>query len=156
MYKKTRSEGFGPEVKRRIMLGSFVLSSGYYDAYYLKALRTKALIKKAFDSAFAKYDMILAPAAPTTAPEAWSFLKVIRSKCIWATFYTISVNLAGLPGISIPVGRDAKGLPVGMQLIGDCFQEKKLFQAAYTYECLTEKKWVSMYDKTEAAGKGEA
>ena len=67
--------------------------------------------------------------------------------------YTISVNLAGLPGISIPVGRDAKGLPVGMQLIGDCFQEKKLFQAAYTYECLTEKKWVSMYDKTEAAGR---
>ena len=70
--------------------------------------------------------------------------------------YTISVNLAGLPGISIPVGQDAKGLPVGMQLIGDCFQEKKLFQAAYTYECLTEKKWVSMYDKTEAAGKEEA
>ena len=155
MYKKTRSEGFGPEVKRRIMLGSFVLSSGYYDAYYLKALRTKALIKKAFDSAFAKYDMILTPAAPTTAPKLGASLSD-PIKMYLGDIYTISVNLAGLPGISIPVGRDAKGLPVGMQLIGDCFQEKKLFQAAYTYECLTEKKWVSMYDKTEAAGKGEA
>ena len=155
MYKKTRSEGFGPEVKRRIMLGSFVLSSGYYDAYYLKALRTKALIKKAFDSAFAKYDMILAPAAPTTAPKLGSSLSD-PIKMYLGDIYTISVNLAGLPGISIPVGQDAKGLPVGMQLIGDCFQEKKLFQAAYTYECLTEKKWVSMYDKTEAAGKEEA
>ena len=155
MYKKTRSEGFGPEVKRRIMLGSFVLSSGYYDAYYLKALRTKALIKKAFDSAFAKYDMILAPAAPTTALKLGASLSD-PIKMYLGDIYTISVNLAGLPGISIPVGRDAKGLPVGMQLIGDCFQEKKLFQAAYTYECLTEKKWVSMYDKTEAAGKGEA
>ena len=155
MYKRSRSEGFGPEVKRRIMLGSFVLSSGYYDAYYLKALRTKALIKKAFDSAFAKYDMILAPAAPTTAPKLGASLSD-PIKMYLGDIYTISVNLAGLPGISIPVGRDAKGLPVGMQLIGDCFQEKKLFQAAYTYECLTEKKWVSMYDKTEAAGKGEA
>ena len=155
MYKKTRSEGFGPEVKRRIMLGSFVLSSGYYDAYYLKALRTKALIKKAFDSAFAKYDMILAPAAPTTAPKLGASLSD-PIKMYLGDIYTISVNLAGLPGISIPVGRDAKGLPVGMQLIGDCFQEKKLFQAAYTYECLTEKKWVSMYDKTETAGKEEA
>mgnify|MGYP003192468783 CR=1 FL=1 len=116
MYKKTRSEGFGPEVKRRIMLG---------------------------------------PAAPTTAPKLGASLSD-PIKMYLGDIYTISVNLAGLPGISIPVGQDAKGLPVGMQLIGDCFQEKKLFQAAYTYECLTEKKWVSMYDKTEAAGKGEA
>ena len=155
MYKKTRTEGFGEEVKRRIMLGSFVLSSGYYDAYYLKALRTKALIKQAFDKAFAKYDMILAPAAPTTAPKLGASLSD-PIKMYLGDIYTISVNLAGLPGISIPVGRDAKGLPVGMQLIGDCFQEKKLFQTAYTYECLTEKKWVSMYDKTETAGKEEA
>ena len=133
MYKKTRSEGFGPEVKRRIMLGSFVLSSGYYDAYYLKALRTKALIKKAFDSAFAKYDMILAPAAPTTAPKLGASLSD-PIKMYLGDIYTISVNLAGLPGISIPVGRDAKGLPVGMQLIGDCFQEKKIIRAAYTFE----------------------
>ena len=155
MYKRSRSEGFGPEVKRRIMLGSFVLSSGYYDAYYLKALKTKALIKKAFDQAFAKYDMILAPAAPTTAPKLGSSLSD-PLKMYLGDIYTISVNLAGLPGISIPEGRDSKGLPVGMQLIGDCFQEKKLFRAAYTYECLTQKKWISDYDKTQTAGKGEA
>ena len=133
MYKKTRSEGFGVEVKRRIMLGSFVLSSGYYDAYYLKALRTKALIKQAFDKAFAKYDMIVAPAAPTTAPELGKSLSD-PVKMYLSDIYTISVNLAGLPGISIPVGKDSKGLPVGMQLIGDCFQEKKIIQAAYTFE----------------------
>ena len=133
MYKKTRSEGFGAEVKRRIMLGSFVLSSGYYDAYYLKALRTKALIKQAFDKAFAKYDMIVAPAAPTTAPELGKSLSD-PMKMYLSDIYTISVNLAGLPGISIPVGKDSKGLPIGMQLIGDCFQEKKIIQAAYTFE----------------------
>ena len=133
MYKKTRSEGFGAEVKRRIMLGSFVLSSGYYDAYYLKALRTKALIKQAFDKAFAKYDVIVAPAAPTTAPELGKSLSD-PMKMYLSDIYTISVNLAGLPGISIPVGKDSKGLPVGMQLIGDCFQEKKIIQAAYTFE----------------------
>ena len=133
MYKKTRSEGFGAEVKRRIMLGSFVLSSGYYDAYYLKALRTKALIKQAFDKAFAKYDIIVAPAAPTTAPELGKSLSD-PMKMYLSDIYTISVNLAGLPGISIPVGKDSKGLPVGMQLIGDCFQEKKIIQAAYTFE----------------------
>ena len=133
MYKKTRSEGFGAEVKRRIMLGSFVLSSGYYDAYYLKALRTKALIKQAFDKAFAKYDMIVAPAAPTTAPELGKSLSD-PMKMYLSDIYTISVNLAGLPGISIPVGKDSKGLPVGMQLIGDCFQEKKIIRAAYTFE----------------------
>ena len=133
MYKKTRSEGFGAEVKRRIMLGSFVLSSGYYDAYYLKALRTKALIKQEFDKAFAKYDMIVAPAAPTTAPELGKSLSD-PMKMYLSDIYTISVNLAGLPGISIPVGKDSKGLPIGMQLIGDCFQEKKIIQAAYTFE----------------------
>lgn len=133
MYKKSRSEGFGPEVKRRIMLGSFVLSSGYYDAYYLKALRTKALIKKAFDRAFEKYDMIIGPAAPTTAPELGKSLSD-PMKMYLSDVYTVSVNLAGLPGISIPVGRDSKGLPIGMQMIGDCYQEKKLLQAAYTYE----------------------
>lgn len=133
MYKKTRSEGFGPEVKRRIMLGSFVLSSGYYDAYYLKALRTKALIKKAFDQAFERYDMILAPAAPTTAPKIGESLSD-PIKMYLGDIYTISVNLAGLPGISLPCGKDDKGLPIGMQLIGDCFQEKKIIRAAYTFE----------------------
>lgn len=133
MYKKTRSEGFGPEVKRRIMLGSFVLSSGYYDAYYLKALRVKAMIKKAFDEAFAKYDVILGPIAPTTAPKLGSSL-ADPIKMYLGDIYTISVNLAGLPGISVPCGKDDNGLPIGVQLIGDCFNEKKLIQTAYAYE----------------------
>lgn len=133
MYKKTRSEGFGPEVKRRIMLGSFVLSSGYYDAYYLKALKVKAMIKKAFDEAFAKYDMILGPVAPTTAPKLGESLSD-PLKMYLGDIYTISVNLAGLPGISIPCGKDSKGLPIGLQLIADSFNEKKLIQTAYTYE----------------------
>lgn len=133
MYKKSRSEGFGPEVKRRIMLGSFVLSSGYYDAYYLKALRTKALIKKEFDRAFEKYDMILSPAAPSTAPRLGDSLSDPLQMYL-GDIYTVSVNLAGLPGITVPCGMDDKGLPIGMQLIGDCFSEKKLFRAAYTYE----------------------
>ena len=135
MYKKTRSEGFGAEVKRRIMLGSFVLSSGYYDAYYLKALRTKALIKKAFDEAFTKYDLILGPAAPTTAPRLGESLSD-PLKMYLGDIYTISVNLAGLPAISVPCGKDKNGLPIGLQLIGDCFAEKKLIRAAYTYEKL--------------------
>lgn len=133
MYKKSRSEGFGPEVKRRIMLGSFVLSSGYYDAYYLKALKVKALIKKAFDEAFAKYDVILGPVAPTTAPKLGESL-ADPIKMYLGDIYTIAVNLAGLPGLSIPCGVDGKGLPIGLQLIGDCFEEKKLIQTAYTYE----------------------
>ena len=133
MYKRTRTEGFGEEVKRRIMLGSFVLSSGYYDAYYLKALRTKALIKQAFDKAFAQYDVILGPAAPTTAPKLGDSLSD-PIKMYLGDIYTISVNLAGLPGISVPCGVDSKGLPVGLQLIGDCFKEKNILRAAYTYE----------------------
>lgn len=133
MYKKTRSEGFGAEVKRRIMLGSFVLSSGYYDAYYLKALRTKALIKQAFDKAFQTYDIILGPAAPTTAPKIGESLSD-PIKMYLGDIYTISVNLAGLPGISLPCGTDKKGLPIGLQLIGDCFQEKKIIRAAYAFE----------------------
>ena len=133
MYKKTRSEGFGPEVKRRIMLGSFVLSSGYYDAYYLKALRTKALIKQAFDKAFEKYDVILGPAAPSTAPLLGDSLSD-PMKMYLGDIYTVSVNLAGLPGISVPCGLDSKGLPIGLQMIADCFQEKKLFGVASAYE----------------------
>ncbi len=133
MYKKSRSEGFGQEVKRRIMLGSFVLSSGYYDAYYIKALKTKALIKKAFDAAFAKYDVILGPVAPTTAPEIGKSLSD-PLKMYLGDIYTISANLAGLPGISLPCGTDSKGLPIGMQLLGDCFKEKNIIRAAYAFE----------------------
>lgn len=134
MYKKSRSEGFGPEVQRRIMLGSFVLSSGYYDAYYVKALKTKALIKKAFDDAFAKYDVILGPVAPTTA------LKIGESlsdplKMYLGDIYTVSVNLAGIPGISLPCGFDKNGMPVGLQLLGQTFDEKSIIRAAYSVEC---------------------
>ncbi|MDD3338006.1 MAG: Asp-tRNA(Asn)/Glu-tRNA(Gln) amidotransferase subunit GatA [Lachnospiraceae bacterium] len=139
MYKKSRSEGFGPEVKRRIMLGSFVLSSGYYDAYYLKALRTKALIKKAFDKAFEKYDVILGPAAPTTAPKLGESLSD-PLKMYLGDIYTISVNLAGLPGMTVPCGTDSKGLPIGLQLIGDCFREHNIIRAGYAYECSREAK----------------
>ncbi|MCI8635422.1 MAG: Asp-tRNA(Asn)/Glu-tRNA(Gln) amidotransferase subunit GatA [Eubacterium sp.] len=133
LYKKSRSEGFGPEVKRRIMLGSFVLSSGYYDAYYLKALRTKSLIKQEFDKAFASYDVILSPVSPSTAPRLGESLSDPMQMYL-GDIYTISVNLAGLPGISVPCGTDENGLPIGLQLIGDCFAEKKIIRAAYTFE----------------------
>ena len=149
MYKKSRSEGFGAEVKRRIMLGSFVLSSGYYDAYYLKALRAKALIKKAFDKAFAKYDVILGPAAPTTAPKLGDSLKD-PIKMYLGDIYTISVNLAGLPGISLPCGTDSKGLPIGLQLIGECFQEKKIIRAAYSFEQTRAYKHSPLAEKEQA------
>ncbi len=133
MYKKTRSEGFGAEVKRRIMLGSFVLSSGYYDAYYLKALKTKALIKQAFDRAFEKYDILLGPVAPTTALAIGENMDD-PIKMYLGDIYTVSINLAGLPGISLPCGTDKKGLPVGLQMIGQAFSEKTLFRAAYSFE----------------------
>ena len=110
-----------------------MLSSGYYDAYYLKALRTKALIKQAFDKAFEKYDVILGPAAPTTAPKLGASLSD-PLKMYLGDIYTISVNLAGLPGITLPCGTDQSGLPIGLQLIGDCFAEKKIIRAAYAYE----------------------
>lgn len=133
MYKKSRSQGFGPEVKRRIMLGSFVLSSGYYDAYYLKALKTKALIKKAFDEAFSKYDVILGPASPSTAPKLGESLSD-PLKMYLGDIYTISVNLAGLPGLTVPCGKDSKGLPIGVQFIGDCFKEKDIIRAGFAFE----------------------
>lgn len=133
MYKKTRSEGFGAEVKRRIMLGSFVLSSGYYDAYYIKALKTKALIKQAFDKAFETYDVILGPVAPTTALKLGESLSD-PLKMYLGDIYTVSVNLAGLPGISLPCGYDRNGMPVGLQLLGKPFDEKTIFRAAYSFE----------------------
>jgi len=133
MYKKSRSEGFGPEVKRRIMLGSFVLSSGYYDAYYVKALKTKALIKKAFDDAFEKYDIILGPVAPTTAPVIDESLSD-PIKMYLGDIYTVSVNLAGIPAIALPCGYDKAGMPIGMQLLSQAFDEKSIIKAAYAFE----------------------
>ena len=133
MYKRTRSEGFGPEVRRRIMLGSFVLSSGYYDAYYLKALKVKALIKKAFDEAFEEVDVILGPAAPSTAPLIGESLSD-PMKMYLSDIYTVPANLAGLPGMTLPCGKDRKGLPIGMMLMAPAFSEKTMIRVAYTYE----------------------
>ena len=133
MYKKSRSEGFGAEVKRRIMLGSFVLSSGYYDAYYVKALKVKALIKQAFDKAFEKYDVILGPVAPTTALKCGESLSD-PIKMYLGDIYTVAVNLAGLPGLTLPCGYDKNGLPVGLQILGQTFDEKKIIRAGYTFE----------------------
>lgn len=133
MYKKSRSEGFGPEVKRRIMLGSFVLSSGYYDAYYVKALKAKALIKQAYDKAFEKYDIILGPVAPTTALKMGESLND-PIKMYLGDVYTVPVNLAGLPGISLPCGYDRDGMPIGLQMVSDAFNEKTIIRAAYAYE----------------------
>lgn len=133
VYKNTRSEGFGNEVKRRMMIGAFVLSSGYYDAYYNKALKVKALIKEGFDKAFEKYDVILGPTAPSTAPKIGDSLSD-PLKMYLGDIYTVSVNLAGLPAISLPCGEDSKGLPIGLQLIGKHFGEKDIIRAAYSFE----------------------
>ncbi|RGY95448.1 Asp-tRNA(Asn)/Glu-tRNA(Gln) amidotransferase subunit GatA [Clostridium sp. AM58-1XD] len=150
MYKRSRSEGFGEEVKRRIMLGSFVLSSGYYDAYYLKALKVKGMIKQSFDHAFEKYDVILGPTAPSTAPKLGESLKDPLQMYL-GDIYTVAVNLAGLPALSVPCGMDSKGLPVGLQLIGDSFGEKKIIRAAYNYELLRGK-WEMAYEKEVKQG----
>lgn len=133
MYKRSRTEGFGPEVRRRILLGSFALSSGYYDAYYLKALRVKALIQEKFERAFASCDLLLAPVTASTAPRLGESLQD-PVKMYLSDIYTVAVNLAGLPAISVPCGRDHAGLPIGMQMIGDRFQERVLLRAAYAYE----------------------
>ncbi|MGN0962520.1 MAG: Asp-tRNA(Asn)/Glu-tRNA(Gln) amidotransferase subunit GatA [Clostridia bacterium] len=137
VYLKTRTEGFGSEVKKRIMLGAFALSSGYYDAYYNKALQVKALIKQAFDNAFEKYDMILGPVAPTTAPKIGESLKDPLAMYL-SDIYTVSVNLAGLPGLSLPCGFDGEGMPVGMQLLGKAFDDAKLLRAGACYQDVTD------------------
>lgn len=133
LYKRTRTEGFGEEAKRRMMIGAFVLSSGYYDAYYNKALKVKAVIKQGFDRAFEKYDLILGPTAPTTALRLGESLSD-PLKMYLGDIYTVSVNLAGLPAISLPCGQDKEGLPIGLQLIGKPFGEKEILRAAYCYE----------------------
>ena len=137
LYAKTRTQGFGTEVKRRILLGTFVLSSGYYDAYYKKALQTKAVIKAAFDGAFTKYDLLLTPVAPTTAPKLGESLSD-PLKMYLSDIYTVSVNLAGLPGLSMPCGFDQKGLPIGAQLIGPALGDAAVLNAAYGYQLDTD------------------
>ena len=137
LYAKTRTQGFGTEVKRRILLGTFVLSSGYYNAYYKKALQTKAVIKAAFDGAFAKYDLLLTPVAPTTAPKLGESLSDPLEMYL-SDIYTVSVNLAGLPGLSMPCGFDQKGLPIGAQLIGPALGDAAVLNAAYGYQLDTD------------------
>lgn len=136
IFVKSRSEGFGAEVKRRIILGTYVLSSGYYDAYYKKAQQVRTLVKKEFDKAFEKYDVVLTPTSPIVAFEAGTKSNNPLEMYL-ADICTVSINVAGLPGISIPCGVNSEGMPIGMQLIGNRFEETKILNAAYTYEQAT-------------------
>ena len=133
IYKKSRSEGFGPEVKRRIILGTYVLSSGYYDAYYKKAQQVRTLVSNEFGKAFEKYDVILTPTSPVTAFNIGEKSNNPLEMYL-ADICTVSINIAGVPAISIPCGVDSEGMPVGMQLIGNKFEEEKILNAAYTFE----------------------
>jgi aspartyl-tRNA(Asn)/glutamyl-tRNA(Gln) amidotransferase subunit A len=136
-YLKTRHEGFGPEVKRRIMLGTYALSAGYYDAYYLKAQKVRALIKKDFDEAFKRCDVIVTPTTPTTAFKIGEKTDDPLQMYL-SDIFTISVNLAGLPGLSLPCGFDNAGMPIGLQIIGKHFDEATMLKAAHAYEQATE------------------
>jgi aspartyl-tRNA(Asn)/glutamyl-tRNA(Gln) amidotransferase subunit A len=132
IYLNSRSEGFGPEVKRRIILGTYVLSSGYYDAYYKKAQKVRTVIKNEYAKLFEKYDLILGPTSPKVA---WKMGEISNPLEMYlADIYTVSVNIAGLPGISIPGGVDKEGLPIGVQLIGKPFDEETLLRGAYNLE----------------------
>lgn len=137
MYRRTRSRGFGAEVKRRIMLGTYALSAGYYDAYYKKALQVRTLIQQDFNAALAKCDIILSPTSPTTAFRQGEKTDDPLSMYL-SDIYTISLNLAGLPGISVPCGFDSRGLPIGVQLIGRAFTEETLLRAAQGYQSRTD------------------
>jgi aspartyl-tRNA(Asn)/glutamyl-tRNA(Gln) amidotransferase subunit A len=137
LYTKTRAAGFGAEVKRRIMLGTYALSAGYYDAYYLKAQKVRTLIKQDFEGAFEKVDVLVCPTAPTTAFKAGEKTEDPLSMYL-GDLMTIPVNLAGLPGMSVPCGFDGNGLPIGIQLIGKVLREDQLFQVAYAYEQSTQ------------------
>lgn len=129
MYIRSRTEGFGPEVKRRIMLGTFVLSAGYYDAYYRKAQKVRRIIKQDFDEAFKKVDAIVAPTAPTTAFKIGEKTSDPLQMYL-SDIFTVSANLAGIPAISVPVGKDSSSLPIGLQLMGRQFEEEKILTLA--------------------------
>ena len=133
IFVNSRSEGFGAEVKRRIILGTYVLSSGYYDAYYKKAQKVRTVIKQEFEKLFEKFDMLLTPTSPTVAYKIGTKSNNPLEMYL-ADLCTVSVNIAGLPGISIPCGVDSQGMPIGLQLIGKLFDEESIIQAAYTYE----------------------
>jgi len=136
-YRITRDEGFGAEVKRRIMLGTYALSAGYYDAYYLKAQRVRTLIKGDFDEAFKRCDAIVTPTAPTTAFKLGEKTQDPLQMYL-SDVYTISINLAGVPAISLPCGFDQDAMPVGMQVIGKHFDEATILRVAHAYEQATE------------------
>ena len=133
LFRKSRSEGFGPEVKRRIILGTYVLSSGYYDAYYKKAQQVRTFVRKEFEKNFEKYDVLLTPVVPTTAFDIGSKTSNPLEMYL-ADICTVSINVAGVPAISVPCGVDKQGMPIGMQLIGNKFQEETILNAAYTFE----------------------
>jgi len=133
MYKKTRSEGFGSEVKLRIMLGTYALSSGYYDAYYLKALKVRTLIKGDFDKAFEKCDVLLTPTSPTPAFKFGEKMDDPLTMYL-SDVFTVNCNLAGIPGISLPCGFSSSVLPIGLQILGKPFDEEAIFRVAYTFE----------------------
>jgi len=133
LYRKSRARGFGTEVKRRIMLGTFALSTGYYDAYYLKAQRVRTLIKRDFEQAFARCDLIVTPTAPTTAFRLGEKMSDPLQMYL-SDIFTISVNLAGLPGMVLPCGYDRQGMPIGLQLIGPAFGEEIILRAGDAYE----------------------
>ena len=137
MYTKTRAQGFGAEVKRRIMLGTYTLSAGYYDAYYLKAQKVRTLIKEDFDRAFQSVDVLVSPTSPTTAFKAGEKTADPLSMYL-SDLMTIPVNLAGLPGLSLPCGFDGQGLPIGLQLVGNVLREDQLFHVAHAYEQATD------------------
>ena len=136
LFKNSRSEGFGAEVKRRIILGSYVLSSGYYDAYYKKAQKVRTLVKKEFENAFKKYDVILTPTSPIVAFEIGT-KSTNPMEMYLSDICTVPINIAGVPAISIPCGVDSNNMPIGMQLIGNYFDEETILNAAYTYEQAT-------------------
>jgi len=137
MYEKTKQHGFGAEVKRRIMLGTYSLSSGYYDAYYLKAQKVRTLIKQDFEEVFKKFDVLLTPTAPIAAFKIGDKINDPLQMYLLDT-YTLSANLAGIPALSIPCGFSSEGLPIGLQLLAGHFQEEKLLRVAYTFEQNTE------------------
>ena len=137
MYKKTRSEGFGAEVKLRIMLGTYALSTGYYDAYYLKAQKVRTLIKNDFDEAFKTFDILLTPTSPTTAFKIGE--KMDDPLIMYLSdIFTVNCNIAGIPGMSMPCGLSSTGMPIGLQLLAKPFDEETIFRASYTFQQNTE------------------
>ncbi len=137
MYRLTRAEGFGAEVKRRIMLGTYALSAGYYDAYYLKALKVRRLIRNDFDAAFQQVDMLIGPTTPSPAFRAGEKVNDPLSMYL-EDLYTVTANLAGIAGLSMPCGFTRSGLPIGVQLLAPAFQESRLLRAAHHYQLHTD------------------